>query len=94
MNTSQIIVLILAVLGSQGLWSLINKLVDKFSKTSVRKILIEIRLDNERLKILQLIQHCPTEKKAICDEYDTYKNLGGNSYIDAIFNEWKSSAAA
>lgn len=48
----------------------------------------DLKLEMLRLKILQLIQHNPEEKTIICKLYDTYKNQGGNSFIDDMYKKW------
>ncbi|GHV18936.1 hypothetical protein FACS18949_15250 [Clostridia bacterium] len=42
-------------------------------------------LSTKRLEIMNLMQHSPLDRRAICKAYDEYKESGGNSYITAMF---------
>lgn len=48
----------------------------------------DLKLEMLRLKFLQLVQHSPEEKTAICETYDAYKKNGGNSFVDSMFEKW------
>lgn len=51
----------------------------------------DLKLEMLRLKFLQLVQHSPEEKTAICETYDAYKKNGGNSFVDSMFEKWLKS---
>ena len=44
-----------------------------------------------RLEMLDMISHAPHKREKILALYDEYKAMGGNSYIDEVVSEWKSS---
>jgi hypothetical protein len=48
-----------------------------------------IKLQIKRLELLNLIHHSPDKKKQIERVYVEYKDLGGNSYIDDVYDEWE-----
>lgn len=50
---------------------------------------LEIRI--LRLEIMHTIKTYPTEREKIMALYDEYKEKGGNSYIDEIYNSWEKS---
>lgn len=50
----------------------------------------DLRVGLKRLEIMNLIQHTPENSGLICELYDEYKDIDGNSYIDALFGEWKN----
>ncbi|MDR2841103.1 MAG: hypothetical protein LBV75_07570 [Paludibacter sp.] len=43
----------------------------------------------QRLQVLNLIQHTPLEVRIISKEYDKYKEMSGNSYLDEVFATWQ-----
>jgi hypothetical protein len=57
----------------------------KRSAESLDKISLQIK----RLEMLNMIQHAPTKRTAIERIYDEYKSLGGNSYVDDVYDEWR-----
>jgi|LSPZ01.1.fsa_nt_gi hypothetical protein len=67
-----------------------TKIKENFGE--LKECLTRLELDNQRLRILNLIQHSPNEKIAINAEFDDYLKKGGNSYIVAIVEEWRKNA--
>jgi len=43
----------------------------------------------KQLQILSAIHNTPNERRLIDQMYDSYKELGGNSYIDTVVAEWR-----
>jgi hypothetical protein len=49
-----------------------------------------VRLSLKRLELLDAFRHDSGNTKLINRLYDEYGEMGGNSYIDDIMNEWKN----
>ena len=47
-----------------------------------------MQLDILRLKFLQLVQHTPNERAIISSVFDEYKKLGGDSWVDDMYETW------
>lgn len=50
----------------------------------------DIKKSLARLEFLHLVDHRPEEKERICQAYDAYIELGGNSYAAQVFEEWRA----
>ena len=64
------------------------------TKRDMKKILggmDENKKATTRLELLRAFDHEADNPKLICDLYDKYKSIGGNSEIDQKFFDWKRS---
>ena len=48
-----------------------------------------LKMDTTRMQCLQMMQHDPTNRFAITFLHDKYKDMGGNSYLDAEYAKWE-----
>lgn len=55
----------------------------------IEKILLDTRIRVLRLEILDAMNRKDT--RLVCDLFDDYKNLGGNHYLDAIYEDYLKS---
>ncbi len=63
-------------------------LVLKFGMNRMERNQKKLHLDVKRLELLHLIDHNPNNGISIHKEYDAYKEMGGNSYIDVVYLDW------
>ena len=55
----------------------------------IEKILLDTRIRVLRLEILDAMSRKDT--RLVCDLFDDYKKLGGNHYLDAIYEDYIKS---
>ena len=55
----------------------------------IEKILLDTRIRVLRLEILDAMNRKDT--RLVCDLFDDYKTLGGNHYLDAIYEDYIKS---
>ncbi|GHT34523.1 hypothetical protein FACS189434_10830 [Bacteroidia bacterium] len=48
----------------------------------------DYKMGIKRLELLNLIQHNPTRRATIKKLFSEYKELGGNGYVEDVYNEW------
>lgn len=95
------VAIIIAALGSSGLFSLISHIIDRRSgkqdelkeiRAKLEKIetdVVDSRQDNIRLQLLNLIQHTPDRESEILTVAKKYfDELDGNWYMESFFTEW------
>lgn len=56
----------------------------------IEKILVDTRIRVLRLEILDAMNRKDT--RLVCDLFDDYKKLGGNHYLDALYEDYIKSA--
>ena len=49
----------------------------------------DINMQVKRVELLQMMHQSPLKYNRIESLYNEYKNMGGNSYIDDVYYEWK-----
>lgn len=47
----------------------------------------------KRLELMQVMNMYPTKTTRIESLYSSYKDLGGNSYIDDVYDDWRSRSS-
>lgn len=79
------------------MWRLVGELIGDLFRwfTHNRRTLDTIvenqkamQLDILRMKFLQLVQHNPNERAIISSVFDEYKKLGGDSWVDDMYETW------
>lgn len=55
----------------------------------IEKILVDTRIRVLRLEILDAMNRKDT--RLVCDLFDDYKKLGGNHYLDAVYDDYIAS---
>ncbi|MBR4419678.1 MAG: hypothetical protein IKT32_02245 [Clostridia bacterium] len=79
------------------MWRVIGEIISDLFKwlTHTRRTLDTIlenqknmQLDILRMKFLQLVQHNPNERAIISSVFDEYKKLGGDSWVDDMYETW------
>lgn len=55
----------------------------------IEKVLLDTRIRVLRLEILDAMNRKDT--RLVCDLFDDYKKLGGNHYLDAIYEDYIKS---
>lgn len=55
----------------------------------IEKILVDTRIRVLRLEILDAMNRKDT--RLVCDLFDDYKKLGGNHYLDALYDDYIKS---
>jgi hypothetical protein len=50
-----------------------------------------LRRDVVKNRLLLNIHNVPFKAEVIEEDYETYKSLGGNSYMDGVMEEWRGS---
>ena len=55
----------------------------------IEKILVDTRIRVQRLEILDAMNRKDT--RLVCDLFDDYKKLGGNHYLDALYEDYIKS---
>ena len=55
----------------------------------IEKILLDTRIRVLRLEILDAMNRKDT--RLVCDLFDDYKRLGGNHYLDAVYEDYIKS---
>lgn len=61
----------------------------KEKRMQLAKNIADINIKLKRMEIIMNICHNPEDKETILTLYDEYKNIGGNSYIKNMIQEWK-----
>jgi hypothetical protein len=54
----------------------------------------DINMQVKRVELLQMIHQSPLKYNRIESLYHEYKSMGGNSYIDDVYYEWKEENEA
>jgi hypothetical protein len=60
----------------------------KTREKATQTLLDEIRRWVKRLELLEAIHHTPEAVQVIHQIYKEYKDVGGNSYVDEIYETW------
>jgi hypothetical protein len=60
----------------------------KTREKATQTLLDEIRRWVKRLELLEAIHHTPDAAQVIHQVYKEYKAVGGNSYVDEVYETW------
>lgn len=91
---SEIVKIILACLGSTGLFSFIQFLIQRKDKKNgelyqIKSTLNKLEKDTCRTQMLLLMSDYPEEKKELLTLAEHYfSHLKGNFYMESIFQDW------
>jgi tRNA nucleotidyltransferase/poly(A) polymerase len=80
--------IVTVLFGSGGLIAVLKFIRDSSKRNEEFKGLLK---SVKRLELLHLLDHKTKDAETICSVYDEYKELGGNSYLDEHFKEWRKA---
>lgn len=89
-----ILTIVLAVLGSNGFFAVVQLLITRYdTKKNVKGKLERLEKDGLRTQLLLLLLLMPDEKKEILTIAEHYfrkppNGLGGNWYMTSLFDKW------
>ena len=63
-----------------------SRIEDKLEEISKR--IDEVELQELRNRFIQLVYHTPNETMLINATFDEYKALGGDSWVDDVYDKW------